>query len=148
MLRIQTIQSLTVYCIKLFTSTNLSSWPKINNLFDRTSAFSWFDADLRIMSICKLKFNLLSIWTPKILTFKTNFMFSLSIVKYSFRYKSEFPLSNETVWNFSGLTIRTNLWHSHFRIPKCFQDYYQVLSSTKLWTDTLRRTKTNRWRKF
>ena len=129
MLRIQTIQSLVVYCIKLFTRTNLSSWPKY--LFDCTSAFSRFDADLKIMSICKLKFNLLSIWAPKILTFEITLMFSLSTVKFSFRYKSEFLLSNEIAWNFWELTIRTNLWYSHFRIPKCLEDYLGSLQNLR-----------------
>ena len=89
--------------MKLFTKRNLSSWPKY--LFNRTRAFSSFDADLKIMSICKLKFSLLSIWTPNILTFETTLMFSLSIVIFSFRYKSEFLLSNKITWNLSGLTI-------------------------------------------
>ena len=38
-------------------------------------------------------------------TFETTLMFSLSILIFLFRYKSEFLLPYEIAWNLSGLTI-------------------------------------------
>ena len=104
------------------------------------------------MSICKLKVSLLSIWTPNILTSETTLIFSLSIVIFSFRCKSEFFLSNEIAWNLSGLTVillslnqfMAQLLSDSKMLTRFFTvlaKLDKVLSSAKLWTDTLHRKK-------
>ena len=86
--------------MKPFTSINFSSRPKI--FFSRTKALSWFDADLQIMSICKLKFNLLPMWTPNILTCETTLMFFCQL--WYFYSDTNWSYScNKSAWNLARL---------------------------------------------
>ena len=76
----------------------------------------------------------------------------MSILIFSFRCKSEFLLSNKIAWNLSGLTIMllslnqfmAQLLSDSKMLTRFFTvlaKLDKVLSSAKLWTDTLHRKK-------
>ena len=66
--------------------------------------FNWLAADLHMLLICGLKFNLPSNWIPKSSTKGAVLICLLSITKFSFVW-SQIILSIIITWNLSGFTI-------------------------------------------
>ena len=77
---------------------------KFKQLSSIIKAFGWFENDLQMLLICRLKFNLSSKGIPKSSTDETDLIVWLSIVNGMF-VRLDFFLSRIMAWNLSGLII-------------------------------------------
>ena len=136
------------------------------NDISRLRASSWFPADLQSLLIWWLKFNSLSIWSPRSLTDEVDLIFSFLLL-ISMLELSVPRLSGRITWNLSGFTIilllRSQLIaasHSDSDIAVILAKNYlsliaklakalsSALLSSKLWTETFGIKKKSCWKKY